>query len=1226
MTNFENSFKITNITELIGLEIKNQEKIWIENILHTKLDLVPVNVKHLTIRFCNLLSLKGLENIISLEYLDVSGNTVYSLHDIVVHKQLKTLIIQNTQIIEVSQVLQLPNLTKFNAANSYIVDSLPLINHPNFEVKWITPQKIASLTHFQLYLHLLNDSVEAEQMMQDQLANKQESDYMIKMVKRYASQVENGKLEVDDDQDVTHFRFMDCIKATSVIFNKCYNINFESTPKQLKELAITNSKLTSIDGVQKITNLERVDFSNNNIIFIDPIKTLIGLKQVFVDGNHIHDLQIILDLPHFQGNAFQMQTAPTDEVYKQCLGSSYSYAKVKELKTLFQKYLDSDTVLALLSQFQQSIQNKTLKIVEHSLQSIQFFDRLEIDELNLQLCKNLNLQVTPKKVKRLIINNCFLSTVKINGLEIMTQLTELNLGQNLLTDDSLEFIGNMKNLKILDLSLNKLENVDKLKTLTNLKSLDLNQNFIKTIDGLETLIELENLDISYNQVTQINQLDNMVNIKILNISHNKISTIMSLQNMTAIVYLDISFNLILSVEICKDFKMLVDLRTQKNKIQDFSTIMSHSNCKQSWQSEQNEISDKDYVNAGLITRQITNLKMSQKYHQNNDAMLKKYQYKIFNNEVVINNDNEVMNLLFADVYKAKKITIEGCQNIIFDMVPIYVQILIVKNSNLKHISNIYQMEQITDLILSGNEIHNIFELGALINLKRLDLSSNDIYNIESLKELANLQYLDISNNKILFCEPLKDLNIIELIIKTNLIYDLEYITKMKFFQFKLTTYPKLIEPSLSDFQKYLGENLGTAEAAQQLIDSNKENHRKMLQIVDNIHIFTRLLIDGSINELTIENEPNLTSIQLVDEQNIAKVSIKQCNNLRFDSVPRNVTELIVNDCQLYDINGIEQMTQLQVLNLNNNNLLFIQTVSALINLEQFSAASNLITDFTSIKSLPNFKYRFISPQRTPQNSDYELYLSSTNSRLALNELQIQIQTNERTNVEFIKQASLLNEYDIKMTKKYQKEQKEQKGILKIKKDPELCDLFFADSYNIDILEINKSINVNFFRTPVNVVKLTINKCELTKIDGIEKMTQLIYLSLAINQISNIEPLRTLTNLTELYLDENKITKIKVIEPMMQLTKLSLFQNSISDLEPLRTMRNIKELVLATNKIYNIEPLRGLHGIIYLNLMNNYIQDMSPANQLPNRHEIDSTFFLIFQQVPTVQFIAQWESQ
>ncbi|CAL6025226.1 Leucine_rich repeats-containing protein [Hexamita inflata] len=551
-----------------------------------------------------------------------------------------------------------------------------------------------------------------------------------------------------------------------------------------------------------------------------------------------------------------------------------------------------------------------------------------------------------------------------------------------------------------------------------------------------------------------------------------------------------------------------------------------------------------------------------KYNQNNNEMLKIYQDKIVNSELTINNDNEVMNLLFSDVHKVKKITVDNCLNVVFDMVPVYVQVLAVRNSKLTHITNIYQMEQLTDLDLSGNAIRDVSELGALTNIIRLNLSSNDIYRIDSLKDLSKLQYLNLSNNKILFCEPLKSLNVTELLVNQNQLNDLDYISKMKNFQFKLTTYPKYIESTLGDFQKYLGDNHGTVEAAQQLMDAQQENHGKMNVVIDNVQIWTKYQINAK-DEILIENEPNLTSIEYADQINLQKLTIRKCNNIQFERVPKRViTDLTINDCQLYHINGIEQMKQLTALNLNNNKLLFIQPVSALTNLQQFSAEQNFITDFPSIKSLPHFNYSFVSPQNTPNTQDLENYLRSTNSSTTVQQLSTSIQSNKQANNEII--------YDAKMVQKYKNAVKN--GSLKIQNDPELRDFAFADSLNVIELSISKCLNVQFQRTPKKVQTLFVQYCELKRINGVEKMEQLNYLDLRGNLINNVELLIGMTGL--------------------------------------------QSLDLCTNKVVNVEPLRWLIDLNYLNLRYNLVQNFSPLNYHQNRNS--GSYYLGDQSTPSAQ--------
>ncbi|CAL5992039.1 Conserved_hypothetical protein [Hexamita inflata] len=1093
-----------------------------------------MNVKYLTIRDCNLLSLKELKNITSLEYLDISCNTVFSLKEVEVHKKLITLIIQNTMILDVSQVSELPCLQEFNAENCFIVNTRPLIDHPNFVPKWISLQQEPDSEQIQIYLDSYGNNNQKYEKIKALLT--QPPDYLTQMIQRYAPMVQNRLLSIEKDQDITEFSFTDMIQADDVQFNSCPNISFNITPKKLKKLTITNSNLTSIEGVQKIATLEYLNVSNNLLMFIEPIQTLIYLQQVFVDGNMIHDLRIIQNLPNFAWNPVKMQKEATKEDYMIVLKEQYTESRALELKKMFQNNRELDTQFFCMTHFKNLVQGKTLKITNNQeIDNIQFVDYFDIEELYIQNCYNIYFTKYPTKITKLTMNNCKLTTAKIQGLEQMEQLTDLNLGLNALTDDSLETIGYLKNLTNLNLSLNRFNNTSKLGYLTSLKTLDLNQNAIKTLNGVEQLKQLENLDVSYNKLNLINQLENLTNIHTLNISNNQICSIQCISKLVNIVYLNISYNQILSVQICKIFDKLIDLRTHGNKIQDFPTIMSHQNCKPIWQTPQNELSDQDYKNS----RQITKLKMGQKYNQNSEKILFKYLGKITNNELVIWNDNEIMNLQIADVFRIKQITIENCENIVFEMAPTYVQILSVRNSKLSHVTNIYQMTQLIDLDLSRNSIRDISELGALVELISLNLSQNDIYRIDELKNLLKLQYLNISNNKILICEPLKDLQITKLFINVNLINDLEFITKMKNFQLIwVSTYSHHHEPlTVIDYQNYLGDNFGTYETAEKMMNDLEDQRAQITQILNNSQIFIRYQSKVVDKKLVIKKEPKLTSIHFADIFCILELKINNCENINFLQVPKQVTNLSVNNCGLTNVTGIEQMKQLRSLNLNDNKLMFIQPVQQLQNLTFFSADFNFISDFDTITLLPNFNKSFFYYQNIPSKQDLENYIHSTNSVLTLQQLIDKIETNENTTLH--KRDNLLNEYDIRMIQKYRTEVQQymverRKYKLEIRDTYELRDFAFVDKIQVSHqylfqLCINYCPNVQFYRTPINIKNLYVNNCGLKKINGIEKMKQLQQLYLYNNEIVNIQCLKDLKGLRHLDLRNNKIYDFSVLD-------------------------------------------------------------------------------------------------
>ena len=81
----------------------------------------------------------------------------------------------------------------------------------------------------------------------------------------------------------------------------------------------------------------------------------------------------------------------------------------------------------------------------------------------------------------------------------------------------------------LDLSENKIRNVEALRKLTNLKKLNLNKNYwIEYIDALQAMTEMIELDLSENKIRNVEALTNMHKLETLSLGTNLISNIDSL--------------------------------------------------------------------------------------------------------------------------------------------------------------------------------------------------------------------------------------------------------------------------------------------------------------------------------------------------------------------------------------------------------------------------------------------------------------------------------------------------------------------------------------------------------------------------------------------------------------------------------------------------------------------------------------------------------------------------
>lgn len=127
----------------------------------------------------------------------------------------------------------------------------------------------------------------------------------------------------------------------------------------------------------------------------------------------------------------------------------------------------------------------------------------------------------------------------------------------------------------------------------------------------------------------------------------------------------------------------------------------------------------------------------------------------------------------------------------------------------------------------------------------------------------------------------------------------------------------------------------------------------------------------------------------------------------------------------------------------------------------------------------------------------------------------------------------------------------------------------------------------------HIEDLQLDRNNIKDLEGIQYLTNLIYLDLRNNKINDISPLAKLTNLTDLYLSDNYINDISPLAGLTNLISLDLSFNEINDVSSLAELTNLTKLHLRSNEINDISPLAGLTNLTSLYLNDNQILDYSP---------------------------------
>ncbi|CAL6025213.1 leucine-rich_repeat domain-containing protein [Hexamita inflata] len=170
----------------------------------------------------------------------------------------------------------------------------------------------------------------------------------------------------------------------------------------------------------------------------------------------------------------------------------------------------------------QNVQNKILFIQnKESIKDIFFVDELEIENLFIQDCPNVQFTKTPLKVTKLQVNYCDLK--QLSGIEQMLQLTELNLSTNSL--ENVDPLSTLVNLVFLDLTYNKITDISPLHKLVKLQTLLSYRNSIQSLYPLRNSQNLEFLNLGSNNITDLHPLRGLKNLKSLEIWNNKIQNV-----------------------------------------------------------------------------------------------------------------------------------------------------------------------------------------------------------------------------------------------------------------------------------------------------------------------------------------------------------------------------------------------------------------------------------------------------------------------------------------------------------------------------------------------------------------------------------------------------------------------------------------------------------------------------------------------------------------------------
>jgi Leucine-rich repeat (LRR) protein len=285
----------------------------------------------------------------------------------------------------------------------------------------------------------------------------------------------------------------------------------------------------------------------------------------------------------------------------------------------------------------------------------------------------------------------------------------------------------------------------------------------------------------------------------------------------------------------------------------------------------------------------------------------------------------------------------------------HLTLLNLSSNQISDYSFLEKMTNLTSLYLGFNQISDISFLEKLTNLTSLNLSLNQISDSLFLEKLTNLTSLNLSFNQISdsrFLEKLTNLTTLEL--RSNQISDISFLENLT----NLTTLD-LSENSISDYS-FL-EKLTNLTS---LYLSN--NQISDIRFLENLTNLTR--VDLSNNQISdirfLENLTNLTQVDL---------SNNQISDIRFLENLTNLTQVDLSNNQISDIRFLENLTNLTSLDLNFNQISDIRFLEKLTNLTWLNLSFNQISDIKPLLHLIKLGEMNISLKNHRSQNQVTLY-------------------------------------------------------------------------------------------------------------------------------------------------------------------------------------------------------------------------------------------------------------
>lgn len=373
---------------------------------------------------------------------------------------------------------------------------------------------------------------------------------------------------------------------------------------------------------------------------------------------------------------------------------------------------------------------------------------------------------------------------------------------------------------------------------------------------------------------------------------------------------------------------------------------------------------------------------------------------------------------------------------------------------------------------------------------------------------------------------------------------------------------------------------------------------KLLDLHQNFNLIEiNIELPKSIEELNLYGLSALENWESINfPDNLKKLNLASCNlgdKIESLNLPITLTELLIGDNGITNIDCLNNLTNLEKLCISANNISDISVIENFSKLVNFKAGDTYSVDFVGVSYYGTQMNQIsdinnIDFPNTIESLDLGYNkitdVSSVNWPTSLKSLYLDNNLIENIEIDMGQHFSYINLSYNKI-----------KDVSKINISSEWTS--YGRMINLSDNEIQSIPTESWGQSKVGTLILSNNN--ISNIDNVVWPEELDSLAIDGNNITVINGITWKDNLRYLILNYNNISEIKNVTWPASLQAIEVEKNNITDLSWIESGINLRGIALNNNKIKNIESLSVLSKLQELHLDSNYVDNISALDALTN---------------------------